>query len=321
MLPEEKNLKDTPQDSIKDTSNSSVSLMPYRTDYSAYYIRTNKLITALYMVTDMMRYDEPLRTKLRELGIKILSDIVSGSREHLKDFESGITEVLFLLDIGRDVGMISEMNAGILSKEFSSLRESIQKNFVQSNLWLKDFLTTAPSVEIDFKSPASPVSRMIDRVVPPIGGFSGKGHGTSIGVQKGSTLVNALKSVRMSDNLSSHLNNSNRGGHVLKEKADNFDALKNKRREEITSIIKSKNITGGVSVGLTITDIKNNAKDTLVSCSEKTLQRELVSMVSDRILYRTGSKRWSQYFLVSPQAAPETAVSKQQTPRENSPLL
>ncbi len=53
----------------------------------------------------------------------------------------------------------------------------------------------------------------------------------------------------------------------------------------------------------TIKDIKDKIKTTpeqasfLVSCSEKTLQRELVSMVKDGVLNKTGKKRWSRYFV------------------------
>jgi hypothetical protein len=37
--------------------------------------------------------------------------------------------------------------------------------------------------------------------------------------------------------------------------------------------------------------------DALISCSEKTLQRELVSMVKNGVLDKMGEKRWSRYFL------------------------
>ena len=69
-----------------------------------------------------------------------------------------------------------------------------------------------------------------------------------------------------------------------------FDNLKKERREIIIKIIKEKNTA-------TITDIKNSASGVLISCGEKTLQRELISMVSDGVLKKVGEKRWSKYFL------------------------
>src|SRR3989344_4526657 len=70
-----------------------------------------------------------------------------------------------------------------------------------------------------------------------------------------------------------------------------FNLLKKERRYEITNFI-SKN--GGSA---TITDIKNTKLNSLVSSSEKTLQRELLSMIKDGVLYKTGEKRGSRFFL------------------------
>ena len=76
-----------------------------------------------------------------------------------------------------------------------------------------------------------------------------------------------------------------------------FDKLKKERRDDIVNIIK--NIGGNA----TIKDIKDRVKSSpnktspLLSCGEKTLQRELVSMVKDGVLNKMGEKRWSRYFL------------------------
>ena len=78
--------------------------------------------------------------------------------------------------------------------------------------------------------------------------------------------------------------------------SENFDVLKRERRQEIMNILK-----GHASLnpnGFTITDIKNLATGAVASCGSKTLQRELVSMVKNGILIKTGDKRWSKYSLV-----------------------
>jgi hypothetical protein len=83
----------------------------------------------------------------------------------------------------------------------------------------------------------------------------------------------------------------------INHNGDVFDALKKQRRESIIYVVK--NISGGA----TIKDIKDMAKTmpdkagSIISCSEKTLQRELVSMVKDNVLEKMGEKRWSKYFL------------------------
>ncbi len=239
------------------------------------YTKTNKLITALYMVTDIINKDEPLRNKLRTLGAGIISDM------HLIEFScighiapgtiEKISEIMSFLNVASAVNIISEMNTNILRKEFLELDRSIKESFdineikdKQINIeeFLSDsplFITTPP-----FRHPSG-----IRR------GGDSKGH--TLGVQKGSTLLKAIKD--MSDKKSNHINN------------DAFDVLKKQRREEITNIIQKNNKNA------TITDIKNGAYGTLISCGEKTLQRELVSMVKDGVLNKTGEKRWSRYFV------------------------
>src|SRR3989338_121433 len=108
----ENNLKDTSK-SLPDsepkpaawygagTSSTSVSLS---------YRKTNNLITALYMVTDILDKAEPMRHKLRTLGVEILSDTLAFPAQTTRR----IVEVLSLLEIAGTVNLISEMNCGIL---------------------------------------------------------------------------------------------------------------------------------------------------------------------------------------------------------------
>jgi DNA-binding NarL/FixJ family response regulator len=62
---------------------------------------------------------------------------------------------------------------------------------------------------------------------------------------------------------------------------------KSNRQEIILSMLKS-------GVKLTIKDFAKNIKD----CSEKTIQRELLSLVSKGVLKKEGERRWSKYFLI-----------------------
>ena len=65
----------------------------------------------------------------------------------------------------------------------------------------------------------------------------------------------------------------------------------NERRSALLKIIKDQKEHG---MSATIADLKK----VFLSCSEKTLQRELVAMVKDGILKKTGDKRWSRYELL-----------------------
>jgi hypothetical protein len=266
MFGEEKNLKDS-------ASSLGITIKDSRITIS--YTKTNKLITALYMVTDIIDRDEPLRNKLRTLGTNIISDINSSPINAL----GKIAEAVSFLDIAAAINIISEMNCNILRKEFLELDQSIKQStdkvaVLNRQINLSEFFREP--ARLGGELPASKQNQ-------PKGHYKSIGHqySTRIGVQKGSTLLKALSDTRLSP-----------------LKTEDFDILKKQRRQDILNIIK---LVGG---NATIRDIKDKAQltpdqsNSLVSCSEKTLQRELVSMVKDNVLNKTGEKRWSRYSLV-----------------------
>lgn len=255
------------------------------TSKSISYTKTTNLITALYMVTDIMDRDEPLRFKLRTLGSEILSDIYSNPGNSLRR----ISEVSAFLDIAGIVGIVSDMNINILRREFNSLRLSVEEYMDipesgYSTLELGDLFNhnySLPSESFQNEK------RKIFKIMNPE-------PSTRIGVQRGSTLLKALGSMSVSTNRpTSSMSDKNNSNGQAKNSVSVIDheALKRQRRNEIISIIKS--VVGGA----TITDIRMKAIGSLTTCSEKTLQRELVNMLKDNLLKKTGQKRWSRYFL------------------------
>jgi len=287
MLEESKNLKDTSKDSIKDPERKSLTSygagMPNINTTGFAYNKINKLITALYMVTDTMDNDEPLRLKLRTLGVEILSDINSLPKGTFGNLKEKITSILSFLNIGFDVGMISEMNYNIIKKEFVELKQSIQDFTTQNHLWLEDFIKSSSDLSADRQGDKEEYNFLNSKNDVLNKKEIYKGHnlsnnqsnrlqsGTRIGVQKGSTLMKALNQVSNKEN--------------------NFEILKQQRRESIIKIIKAK--PEGGSIKDIIVAIRNLGDQT----GEKTIQRELVSMVKDNVLNKTGEKRWSLYFL------------------------
>ena len=291
MLEENKNLKSH----IKDTSptivssKTEVSLSNGQSSIQVSYTKTNKLISALYMVTEIMDKEEPLRNKLRSLGTNIISDIHSSNKgqDIFNQINNRVSELLSFIEIASSVGIMSEMNSSILVKEFNELRKlTVDTTPKKVENWLQEFMKENDNSETEVLKDNS---------------FS-KGHtnlsshpGNRIGVQRGSTLMKAL-----SDRIP-HLSNINNGNIINNNghRNESINVLKNKRHDDIILVIKDKMKSSENFDGVTITDIKSLGQGTLVSCGEKTLQRELVSMVSSGILKKTGEKRWSKYFLVS----------------------
>lgn len=264
-------------------------LVPYEREFfsAGSYTKTNKLITALYMVTDIMDKDEPLRNKLRILGANILSDTFylkghSGSSDQIS---GKISELLSFLEVASGVGIISQMNSKIISKEFLELRKSIEEfTSPKGDNWLQEFIKEGGK-EDDYYNDSTTKTILLKKSIS-------NGHtGTRIGVQKGSTLMRAL-----SDRIPELAKKKNDSSSVLLNKNNNHE-LKEKRRADIILAIKDIAKDNVNFVGATITDIKSIGHSSLISCGEKTLQRELVSMVSDGVLLKSGEKRWSKYRL------------------------
>ena len=286
MLEENSNLKSH----LKDSSNLPVSGSPFFKDNllkKVSYTKTNKLISALYMVTDIMDNEEPLRNKLRNLGTYIISDIHSFDKGQVvcNQIHNRVSEILSFMEIASSVGIMSDMNAKILIKEFNELKQSVteatQKN--EKN-WLEEFMEEDKNLD----------TKILGGGVNSIGQI-----GTRIGVQKGSTLMKALsdKIPHLKTNRIS-IERNFLGSHVeTHHEKHNIDILKNTRREEIILVIKDRMKNSINFEGVTITDIKSIGHGVLASCGEKTLQRELVSMVTDGVLKKKGEKRWSKYSL------------------------
>jgi len=101
--------------------------------------RTEKLITALYMVTDCMENDEPLKKKLRFLGIDLFSETQSLAfiTPTLRNFSiteliHKIEEIISFLKLSSSVGFISNMNFSVLGNEFVSLRNILEAEQMES---------------------------------------------------------------------------------------------------------------------------------------------------------------------------------------------
>ncbi len=263
MLNEEKNLKDS-------YATSALSVLRKEGNVSGgfmSYTKTNKLVIALYMVTDIMDKDEPLRNKLRTLGTEIISDI-NCLPTHL---DQKISVVISLLDIALTINLISEMNANILKREFIKMKEFFNSEVLdtrRNSTLLEDLF--GEEEEEKFQNPPHPNPLLIKER----GNKIPNGHKPiNFGLQKGHTLMKAI-----SDKINSTTT------------SNNLNELKIQRREQIIKIIKDKG-------GATIKDIKDNTNGILKTTGEKTLQRELVAMVKDNILKKTGEKRWSRYEL------------------------
>ncbi len=272
------------------------------------YTKVKNLVTALFMVTDIMDKEEILRNNLRKISLEIITDTYSVSYQtdkNIKDIIRKTSLVVSLLDIACDLKMVSVMNNNILKKEFGIFIKSLEEMI--SNL---DF-NINENLDLLFKEEESRKSSLFEiteafpighqgqdkennlSFIKPIQKNIGQ-EATNLGVQKGSTLLNALREIELSKSKEKVTEVKAKSLAKSLPKNNNKNIVNNSkssRQEEIVKIIKD------AKEGLTITEIKVKSKGEIASMSDKTLQRELVSLVENRVLYKTGEKRWSRYFV------------------------
>lgn len=95
--------------------------------------RAEKLTTALYLVTDIMPEKEPMKWKVREVVVDLLSDItissslsVSEKMTILRNIMKKAEKVVAFLEVAQSAHLMSEMNSSMLKKEYLALKDSVE---------------------------------------------------------------------------------------------------------------------------------------------------------------------------------------------------
>lgn len=213
--------------------------------------KTEKLASAVYMITNLFSDNEPIKWSLRKKSGELVSFTLAYKDikdSNLYDFsyeaKSKVLELVSLLEVSFRAGLISNMNFSIIKQEFSNLLSVFSTTQNQPKEQSYDNLTKTFFEVTDNRSAVS------DR----------------------------------------HVSISHPAHVVIKDKENlsDRDGFKRSNRQNIIlGLLKKKK-------ELTIKDIALVIKD----CSEKTIQRELISFIEAGVLKRTGERRWSKYSLV-----------------------
>ncbi|MBP6854629.1 MAG: hypothetical protein KBD26_00850 [Candidatus Pacebacteria bacterium] len=278
----------------------SVENKAQNTKASSLLKRTQKIVTALYMVTECIEDGEPMKSSLRTSSLDLLKTIgLTDNKTAIKtnfEIESAeqiIRSLLSFLEISQIVGLIGTMNSSVLMRELTKLSSDLAMLRIQNNksvftieglksldLERADFLknfTFGPSEE--FKSEPTEISEENNLLKIFLNKSNGQGQSgpATNDFYKGHTNTKNIKDINTESKKDKQAGQS--------KKVD--IAIKNERRNSILLALKNNN-------SVTVKDISLVVKN----CSEKTLQRELTALVKDNILKKTGEKRWSKYSLI-----------------------
>ncbi|PIP73994.1 MAG: hypothetical protein COW88_00255 [Candidatus Lloydbacteria bacterium CG22_combo_CG10-13_8_21_14_all_47_15] len=238
--------------------------------------KAERLSSAVYIVTALIHNGDPLKHKLREKSIFIVSDIAqSRYTEDRKEnvflkIADLINEALSFIEIGMTAGVISSMNATVLKKEYSDLSALIEKKIVSA---------TEPPSEVSFRK------GFFDETMPALSVKKQLFQRKERSLPKYATPENIVSApfrgeLQKLDNADS----SNRTG----------DHAQEERHKKIITIFQQNKEALG---------IKDIAKY-VTGYSEKTLQRDLIELVRRGVVQKAGERRWSRYFM--PHANNET---------------
>lgn len=227
------------------------------------YKKTEKLATALYMVTNLFGDNEPMKWTLRTKVSNLLSFIIgfkdileSREYEFSNDVKTKVLEVVSLLEVASRSGLVSPMNFSILKGEFMNLVDSLSALRKEQQEGTH-FAFPKTFFEVPKESHQIPIS-------------SSDSH-KSFSVEQGKSHNQVLK-----DRVS-----------FKRETPEDSTFKKTNRQSIIINLLKKKK-------DLMIKDIALVIRD----CSEKTIQRELIALIEAGVLKKTGERRWSRYSLV-----------------------
>lgn len=317
--------------------------------YSMLEVKSERLVAALYMVSNFFSDSEPMKWKLRDMGLTVLSNVSlikdknSSERTALlsKTLSDAVT-VISLLEIARLSDFISDMNYAILRREFNSFCSMIQsRNEVSESVGdfeFTDEFFNLMSGSVHESTP--PKERQTHQHVYSQVGVSerksaaNKSNRTISYHPTGSTAApvspevspapevakEIIKSPVHTPESGEDVSVSQNDTPIVQSPSPIIDEVSVKtspkvevpaqvsvptptqpqKREVAPRVVEKKNYRRNVIIDILRTKSDLSIKDisTIVTdCSEKTIQRELIAMVTEGVLNKEGERRWSRYSL------------------------
>lgn len=263
------------------------------------YKKIERVVSALYLVSNLLSDNEPLKWQFRNLGTSMISNVLSLTSSPLlvstvtHELISELVRLLSLLDISSVAGLISEMNFSILKKEIEHLLETLKSRGFSKPLGdgkrdvldrqffavpQEHFLSDVSAKE-DFRSAEPPRDRL-----------SATSLYSHVDLERFQTthLKGHTPENRKETSPKTAASEGRRDSEFHKGQGVSKSSISS-REELIISLLKKNNT-------LTIKGFSSVIK----GCSEKTIQRELLRLVKISVLKKEGERRWSRYSLIAP---------------------
>lgn len=243
-----------PQNILKDRDlfNSNVLLM--------YAVKkTERLASAVHLLSGSWHAQEPLRTQLRLVSLELLSELMlygsAQGRDGITRILSKITETLSLLSVAASAKLITVDNVEVVEIEYRKLAGLILERFPELG---------GLSLASAFFDTGGVPGTTEGEVRPYLSAHRYRGEPATLSRRSASGTAPAA--------------------HGRTPQVPGGRGEGSLRRDQVLSVIDAKG-------KVTIKDVASVISD----CSEKTIQRELALLVSDGVVKREGERRWSTY--------------------------
>lgn len=231
--------------------------------------KTQKIVTAIYMVSDLIKEGDPIRKDLRKSSVLVASlvqDIAiqspSNAKKNITNIQNYIDKILTLLEVAVTVGFLSDMNFKIITQSLIFVKDDLNKKY--------------HSITINSPLSSTMHNRAIQEFILP--DFISK---DSQKVQESEKIIKVPQT-----KTSSYQTDKNDTMSIINNTKDILSFTQ--REDRILAIIKEKKDVSVSDVSIQFPEI-----------SEKTIQRMLIKLVEQGTLTKIGEKRWSRYSVVS----------------------
>lgn len=269
MENENKTNKNDQKDIVNVPEKLSKSFLFQGKNYFIYiYKKSEKVANVLYVLSSFFHDSEPIKKVIKDKALSFLtkvSELISSKssvlNDKIKETHSLILELISLCEISLHSGLVTSGNMDIIKRELHHLMDvigSVKDRSEEMNIILDENFFNDGSDRLLVMDNKNKISASAKDKV----GYKGQ----------------TIKDKEMSFKKPSIRKMSQRG---------DGNEPKQDRNKIILDLFSKFN-------EINVKDVSQVIKD----CSEKTLQRELLEMVKNGVLKKTGDRRWSRYSLV-----------------------
>ncbi len=233
--------------------------------------RAQKIVTAVYLITDIIYIKDNLRESIRQKSLDALQTLLDNyaidyNVMSLKQAQHDLYAMLSYVDVVYRIGGISEMNYSVLVKETHALQKDINEQINNDGKVDESGLNISGLFKHDVyvdknTSPEQKQTKDIPQT------FLKK------------ELLNAVVHSEIKQSSPKNISTKTQG-----QKITTKQDVKNKRHSDILSILEQKK-------NASIKDICLLFKD----CGSKTIQRDLNTLIANKKVVKRGDRRWAVY--------------------------